>query len=106
MIDLLKDQQVVNALIFTLAAGAGQLLHAIKKWSDGEAWVLANLRRTVGAVIGNLTGIIGFITTGALDGMKVGALIALGIFMGLSADSILNKGSRAEWTDEQRKAAK
>ena len=105
MTDFLKDQSLINALIFAVAALSGQLLHAVKKWSDGEAWLLANPRRTIGACIGNLTAIAGFITSGTIDGMKLAQLIFLGVFMGLSADSVLNKGARAEWTPEQRAAA-
>lgn len=102
---VLADPSVRNAAWFATAAVAGQTLHAVKKWAEGEAWVMANFRRTVGAVCGNIAGIVGFVSTGALDDMtKIGTVIALGVFMGFSADSALNKGARAEWTPEERAA--
>lgn len=99
----LKDPSILNAVVFCACAGFGQLLHAVKKWTEGYAWVTANPRQTVAAIIGNMTGMLGFISTGALDEItKVGTVMALGIFMGLSADSVLNKGSKEIWTDEKR----
>lgn len=97
------DPSVLSAGIFCAAALGGQLLHAVKKWTEGYQWVTANPRQTVGAIIGNLTGMVGFISTGALDEItKVGTLAALGLFMGLSADSMLNKGKQDVWTEEER----
>jgi hypothetical protein len=104
---VLKDPSVLNATVFCAAAFAGQGLHHVKKWAEGEDWTMANFRRTVGALAGNVAGMLGFVATGALDDMaKIGTVIALGAFMGFSADSALNKGSRKEWTDEERKASK
>lgn len=100
----LKDPSIMNAVLFCGAALLGQLLHAIKKWAEGYDWITSNPRQTVAAVIGNMTGMAGFISTGALDEItKIGTLIFLGVFMGLSADSVLNKGSRQVW-DEGKKA--
>lgn len=104
--DLLKDQTIVNALIFTGAALLGQLLHAVKKWAEGDAWLLVNIRRTVAALIANVTAIVGFIMTGALNGIPdVYTVILLGLTMGFSTDSTINKGQRKEWTEEERAAA-
>ena len=101
----MDDLSLLKATVFCIAAISGQLLHAIKKWSEGYAWVLSNPRATVGAVIANLTGMAGFISMGTLDGISaLGTVGALGLFMGLSADSVLNKGAQKEWTDEQRAA--
>lgn len=100
---VLADPSILNAAVFCVAAVAGQSAHAIKKWAEGEAWVLANAKRTIAAILGNLGGMAAFISTGALDDMKKTAtVIALGLFMGFSADSAINKGSRAAWTDEER----
>lgn len=102
---VLKDPSTANAVIFCAAAAAGQLLHAVKKWCEGYQWVTANPRATVGAIIGNVTGMVGFVATGALDDItKIGTVIALGAFMGLSADSVLNKGAKEVWTQEERDA--
>ena len=100
---VLKDPSVLSATVFCVSAVAGQMLHAVKKWTEGYQWVWANPRATVGAMIGNLVGMVGFISTGALDDIpKISTIIALGLFMGLSADSVLNKGSKSVWTDEER----
>ena len=99
---VLKDPSVLNAIVFCVAAVGGQVLHAVKKWSDGFDWIFANPRRTVGAIIANLTGMVGFVSTGALDNVSLGTVIALGIFMGLSADSVLNAGKQKVWTPEER----
>ena len=104
---VLKDPSVLNATVFCVAAFSGQILHAVKKWAEGEAWVMANVRRTVGAFAGNIAGMLGFISTGVLDDMsKMGTIIALGVFMGFTADSALNKGGRKPWSDEERAARK
>ena len=100
---VLKDPSVLNAVVFCIAALSGQILHAVKKWADGYQWVLSNPRATVGAVIGNLAGMVGFVSTGALDEItKIGTVIALGIFMGLTADSVLNRGQQRVWTEAER----
>lgn len=100
---VLKDPSILNAVVFCIAALAGQILHAVQKWTQGYKWVLSNPRATVGAVIANLTGMVGFIGTGALDEITgIATVIALGLFMGLSADSVLNRGTKTVWTDEQR----
>lgn len=102
---VLKDPSVLNSVVFCVAAVAGQILHGIKKWTEGYIWVTANPRATVGAVIGNLAGMAGFISTGALDDItKIATVMWLGLFMGLSADSVLNKGSQKVWTEEERAA--
>lgn len=105
----LADKATQNAILFCLAATLGQVLHAIKKWADGEidnpiAWWTTNLRRTVSAVIGNLGGMIAFIATGVLDPLTPGALLIFGLMNGFSADSALNKATRSAWTPEQRAA--
>jgi len=100
---VLSDPSILKATVFTIAAISGQSLHAVKKWSEGEAWVLANIKRTAGAVVTNLMGIIGFVSTGALDGITaMGTIFALGLFMGFSADSAINKGAREQWSAAER----
>jgi len=100
---VLEDQSVLNAVAFASAAIAGQVLHALKKWAEGEEWVFVNAKRTIGAVVANFVAIVGFISTGALDSMpKIATVLALGLFMGFSADSAINKGVRKPWTDEER----
>lgn len=103
---VLQDPSVINAVAFASAAIVGQVLHALKKSLEGEAWVLENAKRTIAAVIGNFIAIAGFISTGALDEItKIATVLALGLFMGFSADSAINKGgARQVWTDAERAA--
>lgn len=108
---ILNDKTTINAVIFCLAAALGQVLHAVKKWADGEVnnpldWITNSLRHTVSALIGNMGGMIAFIATGVLDPMTPGALLIFGLMNGFTADSALNKATRAAWTPEQRDAAK
>lgn len=104
---VLRDPSVLNATAFCLAAFGGQGLHYIKKWAEGEDWVFANVRRTVGALASNVAGMLGFVSTGALDDMtKIGTVIALGAFMGFSADSAFNKGERKQWSEAERAVKK
>ena len=64
-----------------------------------------NFKRTLAAMIGNVGGMVAFVATGALDGIPhIGTIIALGISMGISLDSVINKGAREPWTQEQRAA--
>ena len=108
--------QVAAALLFCMGAIGGQVMHAIKKWADGEvdcisAWLLGNPKRAVSAAIGNGAGMLIFIQTGVLgsiyqtpDGWW--ALCLLGFMNGFTADSALNKATRSAWTPEKREAAK
>ena len=100
---VLKDPAVLNSVVFCAGALAGQILHAAKKWAEGYVWVASNPKATVGALVANLAGMAGFIATGALDAIPspVTALW-MGIFMGLSADSVINRGAKKPWTDEER----
>ena len=101
----LSDPTVLNSTLFCISALLGQVLHAVKKWAEGYQYTRASIKRTIAAFIGNITGIIGFVSTGALDGTQMGTIIALGMFMGLSANSVINKSIRPEWTAEQRDEA-
>lgn len=113
---ILGNHDVLAAAVFCLAAAFGQLLHAVKKWADGTTdsafgWLASNLRHTVSAVIGNGAGMLVFIQTGVLGPIAAQpngwwALCLFGFMNGYTADSALNKATRAAWTDEQRQAAR
>ncbi|MDA8260208.1 MAG: hypothetical protein M0Z99_32020 [Betaproteobacteria bacterium] len=108
---ILANPDVLAALIFCIAAVIGQMLHAVKKWADGESWVLSNFRRTIGAVIGNMVGMVVFIQTGVLGPIMAQpnglfALILFGVTNGFTSDSALNKGTRKVLTDDERAALK
>lgn len=101
---ILRNPDVVAAMVFCLAAGGGQALHAIKKWAEGTSaslweWLFGNPRRTVAAVIGNGAGMLVFIQTGVLGpmtGLPNGwwAVLLLGFMNGYTADSALNRAAR------------
>lgn len=110
MKSILNDPAVINAVLFCCAAALGQVLHALKKWADGEVsspldWITVSLRHSVGALIGNLGGMIAFVGSGVLEPMAPGALVIFGLMNGFSADSALNKATRTAWTPEERAAA-
>ena len=101
----LKDPSILNAAVFCVAAVGGQVLHAVKKWSDGYDWVFSNPRATVGALIANFTGMAAFVALGNLESIQsMAALIGFGISWGLGTDSVVNRGSQRAWTDEERAA--
>ncbi len=104
---ILKNPDILAALIFCASALSGQVLHAIKKWGDGEQWILSEPRRTVGAIIGNMVGMVVFIQTGVLAPIMAQpnglfALVLFGLTNGFTSDSALNKGTRKVLTDEER----
>lgn len=97
----LADPGVRHAALFTAAALAGQAIHGVKKWTAGEEWMFANLKRTVAAVIANLTAVVAAIQLG-LDNLTLSQLLAAGVTLGLSADTLVNKGVRKQWSEEKR----
>lgn len=107
---VMQDKSVLNAAVYCAAGLTGQLLHGVKKWAEKESsmkgWFIANPRRTIAAVIGNLTIMAGFISLGDLSTMALGTALATGLFQGLAADSVLNRGSRTKWSAEDRKGDK
>lgn len=113
---IFDNPDAAAAIIFCVSATIGQVMHAVKKWADGEvasplAWITSGLRRTVGALMGNLGGMIVLIQTGVLGPVLAlpngwWAIFLFGFMNGFTADSALNKTTRAAWTPEQRNAAK
>ena len=113
---IFDNADVAAAILFCLSAGIGQVTHGVKKWADGEvdcilSWYTKNIRRTVGAAIGNGAGMLIFIQTGVLGpvmSMPNGwwAICLFGFMNGFSSDSALNKATRTAWTPEQRDSAK
>jgi len=110
---VLDNPDVAAAIIFALAAVVGQLLHGVKKSLDGDVpcvdWFRKDLRRTFSAMLGNAVGMLLFIQTGVLGPVYQApngwwALILFGFMNGFSADSALNKATRAAWTPEERAA--
>ena len=103
---VLQDPSVLKASVFCVAAAAGQLIHVAKKVREGYKWFFANPGATVAAIAANLVGMLGFVSPGGVTSLDLGTLIALGLFMGKSADSVLNRGSQRVWSDAEREAAK
>ena len=101
---VLQDPSVLKASVFCVAAAAGQLFHVAKKVREGYKWFFANPGATVAAIAANLVGMLGFVSLGGVTALDLGTVIALGLFMGHSADSAINKGSQIPWDDAKRAA--
>lgn len=112
--DIFNNPDVAAALLFCVTAVGGQVLHAIKKWGDGEVeciadWFRTGIRGTVSAMIANVAGMLLFVQTGILTAIYQAqhgwwALILFGFMNGFTSDSGLNKGIRKVWTPEERAA--
>src|SRR5260221_6623184 len=98
-----------NTLLFFMAAGFGQTLHGVMKWTEDEAsspasWFTTNIKATTAAVIVNLGLVVAAIQLLPIEHMTPWASLLAGMTTGLASDTI-NKGARPEWTDAQRAAA-
>ena len=102
---VLQDKSILNASLYVGGCCIGQCCYWINRWAQGEEWVLVNLRRTVAAITGNLGIMAGFLSLGGVDGLTIGAALFMGVFQGIAADSILNKGQRKVWSAEEKKDA-
>ena len=110
MSELFADKALLHAGLYIVAAFAGQLFYAVKQWADGEVdcvWhqFSTNPRRTVGAVIGNMTGMVTIVAALDLSAMPMSAVVIMAFLQGISADSVLNKSKRIVWSDAERVAA-
>lgn len=106
---IFDNPDAAAAIIFCASAAIGQVMHAVKKWADGEVespltWLTTGIRRSVGALIGNLGGMIVFIQTGVLGPILAlpngwWAIFLFGFMNGFTADSALNKATKAASSD-------
>ena len=103
---LLSDKSVLNACLYVVGAVIGQLFYWVYRWSEGEEWVLVNFRRTVAAVIVNVGSMAAVVAAGTVDNMTVAAAFATGVTLGIAADSVINKGTRKQWTKKEREEKK
>jgi len=106
------EAQIFYALL--IGSCLGLFGHYFKQWSEGG--ISGNLftylfrqnpRRSMLSLFGIITWSLGEVSTGLFvsdAGVFVGwALVILsGLKTGYAGDSLLNKGGRAEWTEEQR----
>lgn len=109
------NSEAVALVVFCAAAALGQVVHATKKWLQSDVatplvWFTASGKRTLGAILGNVAGMVVFAQTGVLAPMLtqpngLWAIFLFGAMNGYSADSGLNRAKRSEWTHEQRTAA-
>lgn len=104
---ILKNPDVIAALVFCASALTGQVFHAVKKWAEGYDWIMGSPRRTVGAVIGNLGGMIVFIQTGVLGPLMampngMFAIFLFGFMNGFTSDSALNASAKKIWSEAER----
>lgn len=106
---VLADPSILNGAVFCVSAVIGQILHSVKQWANGDAdtflgWLTSNPKRTVAAVIGNAGALLTALTVVGIDNMTLTQIIATGGLLGLSADSIINRGVRPTWSNEGRAA--
>ena len=101
---------------FMLAGILGMLGHFVVKWAYGQiagnliAYMFTgdkNMRRTLLATIALLSVALTAVSTGIFttaEGVFVGWANVLwqGVLTGFGSDSVVNKGGRSIWTDEQR----
>lgn len=96
---LVDDPTVQRAALYLGAALVGQMGHGLKKWGTGEAclwdWFIRQRPgRTVAAVCTNLGAAAAVLATGAVDSASLGAVIGMGLAVGYSADSLVNRGAK------------
>ena len=83
-----------TAFVFYTIGIASMVLHAVKKWTQGEVrgnlidWYWMNPRATVGAALACLGGIGTAILSGALTDFTVGAQILAAVGIGYAADTV------------------
>lgn len=105
---VLGDGTVQRAHLYLGASVIGMVAHALKQWAVDNTPCITTyfLRQSPGlsfaALIGNLTAGAAMIGTGALDGVSLAAALGLGLTQGYSADSLINRGTRVIYTDEER----
>ena len=86
-----------TAFVFYTIGIASMLLHAVKKWTQGEIkgnlidWYWMNPRATLGAILTCLGGVATAILSGALTDFTVGAQILAVVGIGYASDSINNQ---------------
>lgn len=100
------DKTHLAQLVFLAGAILGQVMFWLKRWAQDEKPIMGYVKRTVAAVIGNFTGVVTILVSGALGTMSPEAAFSYGIFLGISADSVLNRGERKEWPDVKREDEK
>lgn len=103
---MLNSADFMAAMLFCSAAVLGQVSHSVKKWGEGEApcafyYLTTSIRRTVGAVFGNVGAMVVFIQSGVLGpmmGLPNGwwAITLFGFMNGFSANSALNRVKKDE----------
>lgn len=107
-----SEAQIWYALV--LGASLGMVIHYIRRWAEqeiaGSLWdylFWQTPRRTLLSVLGILSWSAGEVAAGLFttaDGAFIGwALVIIsGLKTGYAGDSLLNKSSRSQWTDDQR----
>lgn len=86
------------SLIFYIIGLYSMLFHASKKWVDGEIrgnlidWYIVHPRRSVGAAMACLGGIVTAILSGVLTDPSMGAQILAAFGIGYAADTFNSQG--------------
>jgi hypothetical protein len=87
----------VNTLVFLAVAMIGMVMHAVKKWADGDIngnlidWYLVNPRATVRALLTCLGGLAGLVLTGVAVDWHISAQIVAVWGVGYGADTLNNQ---------------
>lgn len=99
---VLQDRTLLNAGCYMVGCFLGQVIFWITRWANDEQWVTANFKRTVAAIGSNIGIMAGFVAMGSLESAALGTALFVGLTQGIAADSIINKGTRKVFTEEER----
>lgn len=96
-----------NVILFFGAALVAQLLNGIQKWTRREtesplSWFTTNAKATVAAVVANVGAVVAGVQLLPIETLSGWASVFAGAMCGYAIDNAVNKGARAQWTDEQR----
>ena len=97
-LDLLLSETFAISLCIAIISMVG---HALKKWSMGEIrgslidWYLVNPRRSVGSLLGCITGVATLVLSGGVTDLSAGAEIVALAGVGFAADTFNTQNRRS-----------
>lgn len=96
----MKDLLSQTAFVFYGIGVGAMLIHALKKWLDGEVkgklidWYIKSPKRTAGAILACLGSIVGLILGGIINDYNVGSQIVAVAGAGFAADTLNGQGKQ------------
>jgi hypothetical protein len=99
MMDLFLSQAFFISIAIALSS---MVLHSIKKWTMGEIrgsvidWYLVNPRRSVGSLLGCITGVVTLVLSGGVTDLSIGAEIVALAGVGFAADTLNTQDQRKQ----------